>query len=323
MDEAILAEGLVKRFGATLALGGVDISVRRGSVLGLLGPNGAGKTTVVRILATLLEPDSGHARVEGFDVVTQSHHVREKLGLTGQYASVDEKLTGRENLILIGRLLGMPRGRCRERADELLMDFDLLGAAHRPVQTYSGGMRRRLDLAASLVGRPSVLFLDEPTTGLDPRARLDLWNLVRRLVADGTTVLLTTQYLDEADALADELVVIDQGQVIAKGTSSELKARIGAQTLELHAEKDGDLPVLVELVREVAGISPEVDGLRLTVPLSSPALLTEVVRGLDQAGMTVRELMLRRPSLDDVFLSLTGRHAEAQAGGEAAGENPS
>jgi len=323
MEDAIRAEGLVKHFGVTKALDGVDLSVRRGTVLGLLGPNGAGKTTVVRILSTLLAPDAGKASIEGFDVVAQSHQVREHLGLTGQYASVDEKLTGRENLILIGRLLGMARRQCRERADELLADFDLVAAAHRPVQTYSGGMRRRLDLAASLVGRPSVLFLDEPTTGLDPRARLDLWNLVRRLVAGGTTVLLTTQYLDEADALADELVVIDQGRVIATGTSSELKARIGSQTLEMHADRDGDLPLLEELIRDVTGVSPEVDGRRLTVPLSNPALLNEVVRGLDRGGMTVRELMLRRPSLDDVFLSLTGRHAETEPVGEGTGEEAS
>ncbi|TDT40271.1 oleandomycin transport system ATP-binding protein [Halospina denitrificans] len=313
MEDAISAEGLVKHFGATKALNGVDLNVRRGTVLGLLGPNGAGKTTVVRILATLIGPDAGTASVEGFDVQRDPHAVRQHLGLTGQYASVDEKLTGRENLVLIGRLLALPRRTARNRADELLADFDLRDAAHRPVQTYSGGMRRRLDLAASLVGHPSVLFLDEPTTGLDPRARMDLWNLVRRLVAQGTTVLLTTQYLDEADALADELVVIDQGQVIARGTSEELKSRIGAQTLELHANSEADLPALVELGGDVAGRAPEVDGLRVMVPLTDSALLTTVVRGLDEAGISVRELMLRRPSLDDVFLSLTGRRVEPES----------
>ena len=315
MDEAIRAEKLVKRFGSTLALDGVDLNVRRGTVLGLLGPNGAGKTTIVRILATLIGADAGTANVEGFDVRNDPHSVREHLGLTGQYASVDEKLTGQENLVLIGRLLGFARRTARNRADELLADFSLRGAAHRPVQTYSGGMRRRLDLAASLVGRPSVLFLDEPTTGLDPRARMDLWSLVRRLVSQGTTVLLTTQYLDEADALADELVVIDQGRVIARGTSEELKGRIGAQTLELHADSEADLPALTELIGSVAGRAPEVDGLCVMAPLADPSLLTTVVRGLDQAGITVRELMLRRASLDDVFLSLTGRHAgpESQA----------
>ena len=323
MDETIHAEGLIKRFGATVALNGVDLSVRRGSVLGLLGPNGAGKTTAVRILATLIGPDAGTASVEGFDVQRAPHEVRRRLGLTGQYASVDEKLTGRENLILIGRLLGVPRRAARARADELLADFDLRDAAHRPVQTYSGGMRRRLDLAASLVGHPSVLFLDEPTTGLDPRARMDLWNLVRRLVAQGTTVLLTTQYLDEADALADELVVIDQGRVIARGTSEELKARIGAQTLELYAESEADLPTLAELVENVAGRTPEVDGLRVMVPVTDSSVLTEVVRALDDAGIAVGELMLRRPSLDDVFLSLTGRSVDADTTGESATESAS
>lgn len=313
MEDAIRAEGLVKHYGATRALDGVDLNVRRGTVLGLLGPNGAGKTTVVRILATLIGLDAGRATVEGFDVQRDPHAVRQHLGLTGQYASVDEKLTGRENLILIGRLLALPRLVARNRADELLADFDLRHAAHRPVQTYSGGMRRRLDLAASLVGHPSVLFLDEPTTGLDPRARMDLWNLVRRLVAQGTTVLLTTQYLDEADALADELVVIDQGQVIARGTSDELKSRVGAQTLELHAESEADLPALAELVGRMVGRAPEVDGLCVMAPLSDAALLTTVVRELDQAGITVRELMLRRPSLDDVFLSLTGRRVEPES----------
>ena len=232
MDLAIQAEGLVKHFGETKALDGVSLGVRPGTVLGLLGPNGAGKTTAVRIFATLLRPDDGHATVGGYDVVRQAHQVRQLVGLTGQFAAVDEMLTGTENLLLIGRLLGMPKPDAKARARELLSDFDLTDAADRAAKTYSGGMRRRLDLAASLVGRPSILFLDEPTTGLDPRARTELWTLIRRLVADGVTVLLTTQYLDEADALADEITVIDHGRVVAAGTPDELKARTGSRTLD-------------------------------------------------------------------------------------------
>ena len=309
MDEAIRAEGLIKQFGATRALDGFDLSVPRGTVLGLMGPNGAGKTTAVRILATLLAPDAGEAWVDGCNVVTQSGAVRQRIGLTGQYASVDEKLTGRENLILIGRLLGMSRGDARSRATGLLADFNLEDAAHRPVQTYSGGMRRRLDLAASLVGRPPILFLDEPTTGLDPRARLDLWNLVRQLVARGTTVLLTTQYLEEADSLADEIVVIDQGRVIARGTSDQLKSRIGGQTLVLAPERDQDLDAMRSIVGDIVGKAPELDGSRLRVPVSDPVLVPAVVRRLDESGIVARELVLRGASLDDVFLALTGRHA--------------
>jgi len=308
MDAMIRVEGLEKRFGATKALDGVSFQVQSGTVLGLLGPNGAGKTTVVRILATLLAPDAGNAWVHGNAVVDEAEAVRHLIGLTGQYASVDEKLTGRENLLLIGRLLGLSRRQSRERADELLREFSLREAAHRLVSTYSGGMRRRLDLAASLVGRPRVLFLDEPTTGLDPRARLDLWNLIRRLVAEGTTVLLTTQYLEEADALADELVVIDQGRVIAEGTPKELKQRIGAQTLVVTASTLEEVVPLQACVGEVVGRTPEVDGRQVSMPLSDPSLMTAIVRALDERGLTVEELMLRSASLDDVFLSLTGRH---------------
>ena len=307
-EPAVQVQQLQKRFGQTLALDGVSFTVRSGTVLGLLGPNGAGKTTVVRILATLLGPDGGHAWVDGHDVVEEAQAVRRRIGLTGQYASVDEKLTGRENLLLIGRLLGLSRRQSRDRADELLQEFGLTEAAHRPVATYSGGMRRRLDLGASLVGRPRILFLDEPTTGLDPRARLDLWDLIRRLVAEGTTVLLTTQYLEEADALADDLVVIDQGRVIAEGTPAELKRRIGAQALVVTATTQEDVASLRECVASVTGRRPEVDGRRVTTPLSDPALLTTIVRALDERGLVVEELMLRGASLDDVFLSLTGRH---------------
>ena len=307
-EPAVQVQQLQKRFGQTLALDGVSFTVRSGTVLGLLGPNGAGKTTVVRILATLLGPDGGHAWVDGHDVVEEAQAVRRRIGLTGQYASVDEKLTGRENLLLIGRLLGLSRRQSRDRADELLQEFSLTEAAHRPVATYSGGMRRRLDLGASLVGRPRILFLDEPTTGLDPRARLDLWDLIRRLVAEGTTVLLTTQYLEEADALADDLVVIDQGRVIAEGTPAELKRRIGAQALVVTATTQEDVASLRECVASVTGRRPEVDGRRVTTPLSDPALLTTIVRALDERGLVVEEVMLRGASLDDVFLSLTGRH---------------
>jgi oleandomycin transport system ATP-binding protein len=304
----IRARGLARNFGTTRALDGVDLDIEAGTVLALLGPNGAGKTTVVRILATLLQPDAGYASVGGYDVCSQAHQVRQLVGLTGQYASVDEKLTGRENLILIARLLGGSRQQARARADLLLRDFDLQEAAGRAVKTYSGGMRRRLDLAASLVGEPGVLFLDEPSTGLDPRARLDLWNLIRRLVTAGTTVLLTTQYLEEADMLADEIVVIDRGRVIAAGTSEQLKARVGTRSLVVRAQEIAHVPGIAALLRELTGDEPQTDGLRLSVSGIEPALAAAMVRRLDEAGLIVDELMLRGASLDDVFLSITGRH---------------
>ncbi|MPZ61660.1 MAG: ATP-binding cassette domain-containing protein [Propionibacteriales bacterium] len=310
MDHAIWAEGLVKRFGETTALDGVDLSVRTGTVLGLLGPNGAGKTTAVRVLATLLRPDAGHATVGGFDVVREAHQVRQLIGLTGQYAGVDENLTGTENLLLIGRLLGIDRARAKERAKELLADFGLTDAASRAAKTYSGGMRRRLDLAASLVGRPPLLYLDEPTTGLDPRARMELWDLVRRLVADGVTVLLTTQYLDEADELADEIMVVDHGRVIAAGTPDELKAKTGGQTLAVRPQDESHLSVVTSVVTELTEVTPDVSGQLVTAPVSDPALLPAVVRRLDDAGVVVTELTLRSSSLDEVFLSLTGHPAE-------------
>lgn len=316
MTKGISINGLSKRFDATQALDGVDLAVPASTVLGLLGPNGAGKTTVVRILATLLAPDGGSATVGGFDVQRQAHQVRQSIGLTGQYASVDEKLTGRENLKLIARLLDFSRGDARRRAEELLADFDLLEAADRPVLGYSGGMRRRLDLAASLVGRPAFLFLDEPTTGLDPRARLSLWALIRRLVAEGTTVLLTTQYLEEADALADRIVVLDRGRVIAEGTAEQLKARVGAQTLVVRARDAADLPKLVAILTAESGAQPEVDDRRASVPAPDPALLPQLLRALDAESIAVDELLLRGASLDDVFLALTGRHAESE-GAEA------
>ncbi|MDT0343481.1 ATP-binding cassette domain-containing protein [Streptomyces litchfieldiae] len=310
MGDAIWAEGLVKRFGATTALAGVDLRVPAGTVLGLLGPNGAGKTTVVRVLATLLVPDAGRAGVGGHDVLREAHCVRQLIGLTGQYASVDEQLTGTENLLLIGRLLGMSRRDSRARAAELLEQFGLADAGGRAVGTFSGGMRRRLDLAASLVGRPPFLFLDEPTTGLDPRARTELWDLVRRLVAGGTTVLLTTQYLDEADELADDIVVIDRGKVIATGTPEELKSRIGARTLAVRPMEAGRVPMVRDVIAELTGATPEVRGELVTAPVADPAILPAVVRRLDEADVIVTELALRGSSLSEVFLTLTGRPAE-------------
>jgi oleandomycin transport system ATP-binding protein len=310
MNNAVLAEGLAKRFGETTALDGVDLAARTGTVLGLLGPNGAGKTTVVRILATLLAPDAGHAEVCGHDVIRDAHQVRQLIGLTGQYASVDEMLTGAENLLLIGRLLGQSRADAKARARELLARFDLSDAATRAAKTYSGGMRRRLDLAASLVGRPRVLFLDEPTTGLDPRSRLDLWQIVRDLVADGVTVLLTTQYLEEADQLADEIAVVDHGRVIATGTPAQLKARTGAQPLVVRPAEVADLAIVTAIVRELTGAAPVVEGSTVTASVTDPALLPAVVRALDDAEVVLAELALRDSSLDEVFLSLTGHRAE-------------
>jgi oleandomycin transport system ATP-binding protein len=310
MDHAIWAEGLVKRFGDTTALAGVDLAVRTGTVLGLLGPNGAGKTTTVRILATLLQPDAGRASVGGYDVLRDAHRVRQLIGLTGQYASVDETLTGAENLLLIGRLLGVPRADAKARARELLARFDLSDAADRAAKTYSGGMRRRLDLAASLVGRPRMLYLDEPTAGLDPRSRMELWDLVRGLVADGVTVLLTTQYLEEADELADEIAVIDNGRVIASGTPDELKAKTGAQSLEVRPADATDLPTVVSVVGALTGAQPEVNGQLVTAPVQDPGLLPAAVRRLDDAGVVIGELALRSSSLNEVFLSLTGRPVE-------------
>src|SRR5262245_7799252 len=271
MTHAIWAEGLVKRFGSTTALAGVDLAVRTGTVLGLLGPNGAGKTTAVRILSTLLRPDAGHASVGGFDVQRQAHQARQLIGLTGQYAAVDETLTGVENLIFIGRLLDMSRSDARARAKELLTAFSLDDAADRATKTYSGGMRRRLDLAASLVGRPQVLFLDEPTTGLDPRARSEVWDMVRELLATGVTVLLTTRYLDEADQLAHEIAVVDHGRVIATGTPEELKAKAGAQTLEVRPAREEDVPLVRTIVGEVTGADAGVNNQTVYASVGDPA----------------------------------------------------
>jgi oleandomycin transport system ATP-binding protein len=313
MTPVIEAEGLRKSFGSTKALAGVDLEVGRGQVFALLGPNGAGKTTIVRILATLLQPDGGHASIAGYDVVRDAVQVRQLLALTGQYASVDEELTGTENLIMICRLLGFSRAEARSRAGDLLARFDLSEAARRAVKTYSGGMRRRLDLAASLLGGPEVLFLDEPTTGLDPRARIQMWDTVRGVVAAGATVLLTTQYLDEADELADQIAVIDHGQVVASGTPDELKSMTGSQTLAVRAADRSHTPQVAAAVAAITGVQPDIrteTGL-VTATVTDPALAAAVVRRMDDAGIVAAELTLRMPSLDEVFLTLTGHPAQA------------
>jgi oleandomycin transport system ATP-binding protein len=314
---AIEASGLVKRFGKTTALAGVDLVARQGRVLGVLGPNGAGKTTAVRILATLIQPDAGQASICGYDVVHDAHRVRQLIGLTGQYASVDEGLSGTNNLIMIGRLLGLPRSEARARAADLLVRFELADAAGRPAKTYSGGMRRRLDLAASLVGQPRVLYLDEPTTGLDPRSRTDVWAMIRGLVADGVTVLLTTQYLDEADQLAHDIVVIDRGKVIATGTPDELKARTGGQVLIVAPADTGRLAETAVLLEAMAGgeVTTDAEASAVSAPVTDKALLPRVVRELDDRGIELAEFTLRKPSLDEVFFTLTGRRADDEDAG--------
>src|ERR1700756_3071896 len=302
---AIEATGLTQSFGDAKALDGVALAARRGSVLAVLGPNGAGKTTAVRILATLLRPDAGSARVNGFDVRKQPDKVRMSIGLTGQFASVDEDLTGVQNLVMIGQLLDLPKRAARQRADELLRWFDLAEAANKVAKNYSGGMRRRLDLAASLVGRPQVIFLDEPTTGLDPAKREDMWDVVRSLVSDGSTVLLTTQYLEEADALADEITVINHGKVIAHDTPHELKRVVGGQRLTVNPVDPARYDDLVTVLAAIA--APEGDGRgSLTIKVDSDDVLPDVVARLRAAGITVDEFSLHLPSLDEVFFTLTG-----------------
>jgi ABC-2 type transport system ATP-binding protein len=307
----VSVSGLVKSYGAVQALRGVDLEAPAGTVLGLLGPNGAGKTTIIRILTTLLKPDGGSARVAGLDVVRDAARLRERIGLAGQYAAVDENLTGLENLTMVGRLYGQPRSRAKQRGHELLERFELLDAARRPTKTYSGGMRRRLDLAAALVAEPPVLFLDEPTTGLDPRSRLQLWETIERLVADGTTVLLTTQNLDEADRLATDIAVIDHGPVLAGGTPDELKDRVGGERLEIRLDDAGRAGVAMRALASLSDDPPDAAGDLVTVGVHRrDGAIIDAVRALDEAGVGIEDIVLRRPTLDDVFLALTGHAAE-------------
>ncbi|MEU1535184.1 ATP-binding cassette domain-containing protein [Streptomyces fagopyri] len=313
---AVTVRGLVKHYGETKALDGVDLDVHEGTVLGVLGPNGAGKTTLVRILSTLVTPDAGRATVAGYDVLSQPRQLRRVIGLTGQYASVDEKLPGWENLYMIGRLLDLPRKEARRRADELLERFSLTDAAKRPASTYSGGMRRRLDLAASMIGAPSVLYLDEPTTGLDPRTRNEVWKEVKRMVADGATVLLTTQYMEEAEQLASELTVIDRGKVIANGRIDELKARVGGRTLRIRPLDPLELRPLAALFDELgltglASSAVDIETGTVVVPILSDEQLTAVVGAVSARGITIASISTELPSLDEVFLSLTGHKASA------------
>jgi ABC-2 type transport system ATP-binding protein len=311
MDATIEAHGLRKRFGDTVALDGLDLAVPAGSILGVLGPNGAGKTTAVRILTTLARPDAGVARVAGHDVVREAEAVRRSIGVTAQSATVDDVLSGRQNLVMIGRLSGLRRREAHARATELLAQFELTDAGDRMIRDYSGGMRRRLDLAASLVTRPPVLFLDEPTTGLDPTSRVRMWAVIRDLVAGGATLLLTTQYLDEADELADRILVIDHGRAISEGTAAELKAQIGGARLEVTLTA-ADVAATAALAPYVSGeLHASHDGLRLRAPVrNEPGLATRVVRALDDAGLTVDDVQVHQPSLDDVFFALTGHAAE-------------
>ncbi len=315
MSSAIEVSGLTKNFGKVKALNGISFEVEKGTVVGLLGPNGSGKTTTVRILSTLLKPDSGSAKVSGFDVVSQDEDVRRLIGLTGQYAAVDEYLTGRENLELFGRLFHLSKKDAADRAAELLDRFDLTDAADRGIKGYSGGMRRRLDLAASLIGHPSVLFLDEPTTGLDPRSRLGMWEVIKDLVADGTTVLLTTQYLEEADQLASRIIVLDHGNMIAQGTSDELKTSVGGDRIEVVVDQDSQVAKATEILKALSSGEPVVDSMarRILIPVSGGSkAIVEAVRRLDEANILVDDISLRRPTLDDVFLSLTGHIAEEE-----------
>jgi daunorubicin resistance ABC transporter ATP-binding subunit len=320
---AIRVEGLRKGFGDVVALDGIDFDVEEGSVFGLLGPNGAGKTTAVRVLATVLRPDGGRAEVLGRDVVRRPDAVRRLIGLAGQNAAVDPNLTGRENLRMIGLLAQLPRREVRPRADELLHRFDLVAAADRPLRTYSGGMRRRLDVAASLMRRPPVLFLDEPTTGLDPSSRNDLWQMIRELVGEGATVLLTTQYLEEADRLADRVAVVDHGRVIANDTPDRLKGQLGNTVVEMELRGDGRAERALSVIegRPVGRVEREGERIRITSDRGARVLI-EVLRSLDASGLEPDSLTVREPSLDDVFLALTGRHAEAGGGGDDPGSAP-
>jgi ABC-2 type transport system ATP-binding protein len=316
MSDAIVVDGLAKRYGDIVAVQELNLSVPEGTVMGLLGPNGAGKTTTVRVLTTLLKPDQGRATVAGFDVVSQAHELRKAIGLSGQYAAVDENLTGFENLEMVGRLYHMGKPVSRARASELLERFDLVEAGNRQVKTYSGGMRRRLDLAGALVAKPQVIFLDEPTTGLDPHSRIDLWTVISELVREGATLLLTTHFLDEADQLADSIAVIDHGRVIAEGTPDDLKRQVGGERLELVVKSESDVAKAAEVLNQIGMGHVEIDhqARHLIVPVSDGGVaLFEAVRAFDELGIIPFEFGLRRPTLDDVFLTLTGHAAEEAA----------
>lgn len=318
----ILVQEVYKSYGRVKALDGIDLAVSSGSIFALLGPNGAGKTTLIRILTTLLSPDKGVAKVAGYDVVDEAAKLRPVIGLAGQYAAVDENLSGKENLEMVGRLYHLSRSVAKHRADELLSRFDLSDAAGRRAKTYSGGMRRRLDLAASLLGDPQVLFLDEPTTGLDPRGRFGMWEIIKNLSQEGRTILLTTQYLEEADQLADHIALIDHGKVIAEGTPSELKAKVGGDVLEVHLQNRSMLERAIDSITSLGMGEPEVDSqeYRLRLPVEEVSLLADVIRRLDSAKIPIVDIALRRPSLDEVFLSLTGHAAEGK-GPVPPGEN--
>lgn len=310
MNIAIEANNLVKHYGEVKALDGLSLKVEQGSVFGLLGPNGAGKTTTVRVLTTLLTPDSGSAFVSGVDVINDPVHAREIMGLSGQNATVDENLTGVENLIMLGRLFRLPRKEANEKAIELLERFNLTDASKRIVKTYSGGMRRRLDLAASLIANPNILFLDEPTTGLDPRSRIMMWDVIKGLVSSGTTVLLTTQYLEEADQLADKIAVIDKGKVIAQGTADELKTQVGGERIDVVVDET-KAQLAADALKNIASGPVVVEGEHVQAPVTGGGVkVVDAVRALDAASIVIKEIQLRRPTLDDVFLTLTGHHAE-------------
>lgn len=309
---AVEAKGLVKSFGNNLAVDGVDLNVRTGSIYGVLGPNGAGKTTTIRMLATLLRPDAGSARIFGHDVLKESQIVRQLIGVTGQYASVDESLSATENLIIFSRLLGLGRAEARQKAEELLEEFGLSEAARRPLRNFSGGMRRRLDLAASLIAQPPLIFLDEPTTGLDPRTRAQMWDTIRRLVKTGSTVLLTTQYLDEADQLADRIAVIDRGHVVAEGTSDELKASIGTSSLHLNVQNPQDTEEACQIVERVLQIKSNVasEAGKITAPMANVDLVTDLLIALREKEIQLAEMSVQKPTLDEVFLAITGHGVE-------------
>ncbi|GGH21473.1 ATP-binding cassette domain-containing protein [Paenibacillus segetis] len=320
-DWAVEAKGLVKAFGDNVAVDGVDLNVRTGSIYGVLGPNGAGKTTTISMLATLLRPDAGSARIFGHDVTKESQIVRQLIGVTGQYASVDESLSATENLIIFSRLLGLGRAAARQKAEELLEEFGLTEAARRPLRNFSGGMRRRLDLAASLIAQPPLIFLDEPTTGLDPRTRAQMWDTIRRLVKTGSTVLLTTQYLDEADQLADRIAVIDRGHVVAEGTSDELKASVGTSSLHLSVQNSQDISSVCKIIERVLKVQSNVsaEAGKVTAPMANVDLVTDLLIALRETGIQLNEMSVQKPTLDEVFLAITGHGVEKNAQEDTSG----